>query len=468
MSIMEGYLMPHPPVLIPEIGKGKENECEKTLRALNTIGRRIETLKPKTIVFISPHGPVFSDGIGISYMETLNGSFKNFGSPNISFEKENNLSLVDDIVKSAVSQGIAMAKIDKEFAAEYDFSTELDHGVLVPLYFINKYYQKFKIINITYGLLSRPELYKFGMCLKDSINKFNEDVIIVGSGDLSHKLKSSGPYEFSPAGAAFDEKIMKYLENGDFLNMLKMDSELIDAAGECGYRSLNILAGTFDRNRVEGINLSYEGPFGVGYGVVQFKPIKNEEILSIYGEIDNYRKLAIQAIREKEDVYVKFARKVIENYILKTELPEIDESLPGEMLKVIAGVFVSIKSNGGLRGCMGTISPTTTSVAKEITANAIKASTEDPRFDPIEPYELDDLIISVDILKPAEKISSIDELDVKRFGIIVTSDYKRALLLPNLDGINTVEEQLEIVLRKAGISKKEEYEMERFEVIRHE
>lgn len=468
MSILEGYLMPHPPVLIPEVGQGKENECKATLVALNKVGERIAELKPKTIVFISPHGPVFSDGIAISSMESLKGSFGVFGSPEVSFQENNNILLVDEIVKSAGIEDIVVAKVDKKFAKEYGFSDELDHGVLVPLYFINKYYRNYNIVNITYGLLSRPELYKFGMCLKKSINNLNTDAIIVASGDLSHKLKNSGPYEYNQAGPKFDKAIMEYLENGDFLNMLKMDSSLVEDAGECGFRSLNILAGTFDPKKVEGRKLSYEGPFGVGYGVVQFKPLQEKNETSIYELINNHRKLTLESIRLKEGPFVKFARKVIENYILKREIPEIDKTLPEEMLNERSGVFVSIKSNGGLRGCIGTIAPTTTSIAKEIVANAIKASTEDPRFEPIEADELDDLLISVDILKPAEKINSKEELDVKRYGVIVSSGYKRGLLLPNLEGINTIEEQLEIVLRKAGIKEEEEYDMERFEVIRHE
>jgi len=172
-------------------------------------------------------------------------------------------------------------------------------------------------------------------------------------------------------------------------------------------------------------------------------------------------------IRSNEDPYVKLARKTIEKYVLEGEIQEIDEGLPEEMLKEISGVFVSIKSNGGLRGCIGTIAPTTTSIAKEIVANAIKASTEDPRFNPIEDYELDNLIISVDVLRPAEKVHSVDELDTEKYGVIVTSGYKRGLLLPNLDGVDTVKDQLDIVLRKAGIESTEPYEIERFEVIRH-
>ena len=132
-----------------------------------------------------------------------------------------------------------------------------------------------------------------------------------------------------------------------------------------------------------------------------------------------------------------------------------------------AGVFVSIKEEGRLRGCIGTIQAVQESVAQEIIDNAVSASTRDPRFQPIEEDELDKLTISVDVLGDMEKISSPEELDVKRYGVVVTKGYKRGLLLPNLDGVDTVEEQLAIAKRKAGIKEQEEVSLERFEVVRH-
>ncbi|MBQ2641562.1 MAG: AMMECR1 domain-containing protein, partial [Lachnospiraceae bacterium] len=121
------------------------------------------------------------------------------------------------------------------------------------------------------------------------------------------------------------------------------------------------------------------------------------------------------------------------------------------------------------RGCIGTISPTCSCIAEEIARNAVSASTQDPRFPAIRPEELDDLEISVDVLGETEHISSLDELDVKRYGVIVTKGIRRGLLLPNLDGVDTVEDQIDIALRKAGLAPDTEgYELERFEVVRHE
>lgn len=168
-----------------------------------------------------------------------------------------------------------------------------------------------------------------------------------------------------------------------------------------------------------------------------------------------------------EDAYVRLARKTIEEYIQNGKKISVPDGLPDEMYTDRAGVFVSIKENGNLRGCIGTIQAVQSSVAEEIVHNAISASTRDPRFSPIEPHELDKLTISVDVLGDAEIIASPDELDVKRYGVIVTKGYRRGLLLPNLEGVDTVENQVAIAKSKAGIGEYEQVELERFEVVRH-
>ena len=145
----------------------------------------------------------------------------------------------------------------------------------------------------------------------------------------------------------------------------------------------------------------------------------------------------------------------------------LPEDLPEELLKTRAGAFVSIHKHGRLRGCIGTIMPTTDCLAKEIIRNAVSASTRDPRFDPIRPDELKWLEISVDVLGKPEKIRSIDELDVKRYGVIVSCGRKRGLLLPDLEGVDNPRQQVAIAMQKGGIREDENYELQRFEVVRH-
>lgn len=163
--------------------------------------------------------------------------------------------------------------------------------------------------------------------------------------------------------------------------------------------------------------------------------------------------------------YVKLARQTITEYIKKGKVLSLPSPLPEEFNKQ-AGVFVSLKKAGQLRGCIGTYSPTQPNLAREIIHNAISASTRDPRFPPVTPDELDQIKISVDILSEPTKIETIDQLDPRRYGVIVTSSYKRGLLLPDLEGVDTVEEQLDIAKQKADIRSGEKIEIMRFEVQR--
>ena len=172
-------------------------------------------------------------------------------------------------------------------------------------------------------------------------------------------------------------------------------------------------------------------------------------------------------IRNSEDQYVKLARSALEAYVADKKTLKIPEGLPKEILEGKAGTFVSIKKHGQLRGCIGTTSPTRANIAEEIIYNAISSGTRDPRFNPIEKNELEELVYSVDILKEAEPITDISELDVLKYGVIVRSGFRTGLLLPNLEGVDTPEQQVSISLQKAGIKPDEKYSMERFEVIRH-
>ena len=186
--------------------------------------------------------------------------------------------------------------------------------------------------------------------------------------------------------------------------------------------------------------------------------------------------MAIQ--NKQEDPYVQLARSTIEEYVQTGRTIRVPQNLPKEMYQDRAGVFVSIKIKGKnrgesksallLRGCIGTIQPVQDSIAEEIIQNAVSAAVKDPRFAPITPEELDRLVISVDVLGGMEQVHSEEELEVKRYGVVVTKGYRRGLLLPNLEGVDTIEEQVAIARQKAGIGEMEEgVTLERFEVVRH-
>lgn len=459
------YIMPHPPVLIPEIGKGDSESLSDTAGGCLKIAEEIKNLQPDTIIVITPHGPVFRDAVAIYDDYHANGSFEDFGAPDVEFNFDINMDITKRIIKKADVEGIPVARINTDTSRQYNIDCRIDHGALVPLYFVLKKYSMFKLVHITYGMLPKMNLFKFGTLIKEAVEESNCNAAIIASGDLSHKLSVSGPYGFSHEGPVFDKKIIKLLEDGDALNIFSLDKKMVNGAAQCGLRSFYIMLGAMDGLKYKGEKLSYEGPYGVGYGVMKFNfKLSNEG--SIYDKLENHIAGKIKNERKSGDLYVRLARESLESYVKMGRYIKMPDYVTPDMLKSSNGVFVSLKKDGDLRGCIGTIYPAHKNTAEEIIRNAVEAGENDPRFYPVEDNELDEIEYSVDVLM-APSPCTFDDLDPKRYGVIVRCGMKSGLLLPDLEGVDKKEEQVAIALKKAGISKSENYTIEKFEVIRH-
>jgi len=468
MTILAGYLMPHPPVVIPAVGREQSKLVAATARSMDEVGRQIASLEPEVIVVISPHGPLFSDAITIRGENSLEGNLSDFGASEIHIKKNNARSLVQSLADRAAENNLPAVIFDHVLARRFDVSVDLDHGVLVPLSFVESHYSNYELMEITYGLLSTDELYRFGQLLSACIDDLGIRAVIIASGDLSHKLKDSGPYHFDARGPKFDTWVVEAFQNNDLIKVVTADEALCEGAGECGKKSLDIMIGALDGLEVTSKVLSYEGPFGVGYGVVSLTDPKPSDEAKRFEEV--VRSVISRRVtrRNGEDNFVKLARLSIEAYVREQKRIKIPEALKvAELEGPSKGVFVSIKSSGGLRGCIGTTIGTQRTLAEEIIHNAIQAATEDPRFPEIEPWELDYLTISVDVLSKGELVSGIEALNPKTYGVIVESGFRRGLLLPDLEGIDTAEDQIRIALNKAGIKEHESYRIHRFTVERH-
>jgi len=462
MPLIGTFIVPHPPLLIKEIGRGQEFKVKKTIGAYEKVAYRIKDLKPDIIILTTPHSVLYSDYIHISPGKSARGDFKEFGEKSVSMEVDYDIEFVRKLTLLAEKKNIPAGTLGEK-------NKNLDHGTMVPLYFINRNYNDYKLVRISISRLSALDHYKFGKCIAQLASESDKNILIVASGDLSHMLKDEGPYGYAEEGVIFDREVTKAISNGDFLSLLNFDEDFCDAAGECGLRSFIIMAGALDGKEIKSELLSYEGPFGVGYAVAAFTIIGEDENRH-FDDIFEFNEVKrLNSLKEEEDDYVRLARLTLENYVIKHKKFKITEDLKleKELLEKRAGVFVSLKMDGKLRGCIGTISPTTSSIADEIIQNAISSGLEDPRFYPVSEDELSKLEYSVDVLGEAEKIESMDELDPKSYGVIVSLGNKRGLLLPNLEGVNTSLEQVNIALQKAGILPNEKYSLERFEVVRH-
>lgn len=460
MGIQAAFVVPHPPLIVSEIGKGQERAIQKTMDAYGEVARRIREFQPETIIMISSHQVMYANYFHISPGEKARGDFGRFQAGQVRFEVS-----YDEELTAALGSLAAQRKLPAGTEGEVD--KELDHGTMVPLYFVNQFWKKYRLVRIGLSGLSLMKHYELGQCIQEAAIQCRRKAVVIASGDLSHKLKAEGPYGFQKEGPEYDSRVMYALERGAFGELLEFPEELCNKAGECGHRAIVMMAGALDRREVIARRLSYEGTFGVGYGICEYLVQGENTERNFKEKHEEKERERVKEEKERQDVYVSLARRTIEHYACTQEVLEVPEGLPEEMYSTCAGVFVSIKENGSLRGCIGTIQPSESSLAREIIYNAVSASSRDPRFSPVEPEELDRLTITVDVLGEVEKAESWKDLDVKRYGVIVSNENGRGLLLPNLEGVDTVQEQIAIAKQKAGIGEQEEIQLERFQVVRH-
>lgn len=461
-------LAPHPPLLIPEIGSRRDLDAvRQTTSAMKRLAAIVRDARPEVVVVISPHSPLFEDAVAIHAANPLEGDFSMFMAGQVSLSFENDLALAREIARRAGAMGVATLLLDERERHAYRVEGRLDHGVLVPMHFVVEAGVSVPIVAMGMALLPREKLYAFGTAVAQAVKELGRRAVVIASGDMSHRLTRGAPAGYDPRGAEFDERIVELLRAGDVEGILSLDGSLVDRAGECGYRSLVMALGTLDRRAFESEVLSYEGPFGVGYAVAVLRPGEEAEERGLLEKLMAGRRKAMLRTREGESPLVRLARRAVEEYTRDRRVIEPPDDLPEEM-RGRAGVFCSIKKAGQLRGCIGTVRPTTRTIAEEIIRNAIAAATDDPRFVPVGLHELDDLVYSVDVLTPAERISSIDELDPKVYGVIVKKGARSGLLLPDLEGIDDAREQVAIAKRKAGIPQgDEDVELFRFRVKRY-
>ncbi|ADG81222.1 AmmeMemoRadiSam system protein A [Thermincola potens] len=465
-KIVFGGIVPHPPIMVPEVGRGEEKKVSSTLAAMGQFAKTLADTGPDLVVIISPHGSVFSDGVAINGASVLKGSLSRFGAPKVSLEYVNDLEFAGLVVSEAEAGGITAIIMDRELAGNYRVSVELDHGVVVPMYFVDRAGIRLPMVMVSMSMLPPVELYKFGIALQKAAVKSDRKVAVIASGDLSHRLTPDAPAGYAPEGKILDKKIVQAIKDFDVPGLVSLDPNLAEKGGECGWRSIIMMLGSLDGYEIHSEVLSYEGPFGVGYMVAVLVPGEASEKRKMLPQMVAEREKMINDRRANESAYVRLARETLEQYVREGKIPGVPDPLPEDMRKR-AGVFVSIKKHGQLRGCIGTILPTTENLAQEIINNAISAGTRDPRFAPVREEELDELVYSVDVLKEPEPVDDMSQLDPYRYGVIVRKGHRTGLLLPNLEGIDTVEEQVAIARQKAGIGPDEPVELERFEVVRY-
>lgn len=465
-NITGRFILPHPPIAVPEIGGDQAKKLIQTLDGFTAVGRRIAALKPGTILILTPHGPDFTDHFYVPDTRRVSGDLAAFGAKKILLGFDNDTALGKKLAQDAAAEHLSLGPVDHKTMKHYGLTYDLDHGVIVPLYFINHFYHDYRLLPIATAGLSGKECYRLGTVIRRCVEKTNGDVVVIASGNLSHRLRDNGAYRYDDAGAVFDEKIQALLKNGDGYGLLDFDPKLKEKASQCCFNAILTLAGTADQNEFSTEILSYEGPFGIGYLSGEIKLAKEKE--SALTEYLSDAAKCNGARIAKETPPQRLARTALREYLVNGKEAGVPDWVDTGLCRRKGGVFVSIKKDGQLRGCLGSTKATQPNLAAEIMAQAMAAGTKDPHFAPVQREEMDELDFAVDLLSAPEEITDRSLLDPQKYGVIVENHGRSGVLLPDLDGIDSVEEQLRIAREKAGIHPWRTIKIKRFSVIRYE
>lgn len=254
-------IVPHPPILIPNVGKDNLKKLKKTVSAFDILEEDLNAADPDTIILISPHGEMHADTFTINTNQNYKANFKNFGDFGTHMEFKSDLQLINEL-KSRNETKMPLQLISEE---------TIDHGCSVPLYYLTRKQKKVRVVPINYSFLGYRKHLEFGEALKDAVLSLDKRYAVIASGDLSHRLTMQAPAGFSPNAKEFDKKLIQLLKKKSVDSVLNIDPALIEEAGECGLRSILVLLGVIQDMNYDFQVLSYEAPFGVGYLVGEFK-----------------------------------------------------------------------------------------------------------------------------------------------------------------------------------------------------
>ena len=496
-SIVFSGIAPHPPIMVPEVGRESIAEVRGSIDAMAELTSRLIESGAETVVLISPHAPLEPYAFVAYRGARVTGDFANFRAPAVHFDVSIDEELLAAISNAAGSDGYEVASLA---------SRHLDHGTAVPLYFLYHNGWIGDVVGLGYSFLSNEDHLRFGSCIGKAINQLGRSVAIIASGDLSHRLKPDAPAGYNPSAYIFDSEVVDALRCNCPDRIINIDQDLRRLAGECGYRSMLVAIGATRELPLDCEVLHYEAPFGVGYLVAQLTAKSNAlnhrtayssqrthdstlpeldsgtayssqrthdstlpelDSGTAYGSQRTTDSTAPKSLHHGSAALPSLARAAVEAYVLDDIQLDPPPATSG-LLAARAACFVSLKTlDGQLRGCIGTIEPVKDTLAEELIANAINAATRDPRFSPVKPDELQNLRFSVDVLSAPEP-ATFDELDPMVYGVIVEDDSgsHRGLLLPDLEGVDTVTKQVEIAARKGGIPPETPMRFWRFRVNR--
>ena len=428
-GFVAGALVAHPPILLAEVGGAQSERVRATADAMRELDGILSTVDATLAVVVSPHSPSSMTSLPVRRAAHAAGDLSRFRAPQVRVAAQVDVALAAALVVDGQRAGFSLTWAEE---------TELDHGVVVPLHALPRTMADKRCIFLGVSGWPLSRFVEFGAWLQGRLR--DRSAILIASGDLSHRLTPDAPYGFRPEGPRFDRLVIDALRAHAWEQIESLDPDLVEDAGECGLRPLAILLGAGRAANLNSRVLSYEGPFGVGYPVVAFTASAAANIV-----------LDIQTL----------GRQAIDTYLRTRKLMDPPEPIPIE-LKAPSAVFVTLRKEGELRGCVGSVRPTEATAAHEVIRYAVASAVRDPRFDPVRLDEVSALTIKVQLLDMPEPVTDIAKLDPHTYGIIVRRGDRQALLLPDIEGIDTPEQQVLAVCQKAGIDRYAPLELQRF------
>jgi AmmeMemoRadiSam system protein A len=439
MSIACAALMCHAPIVIPVIAGADAHGCKRTTQAMQEIARTLVQHAPGLIVLISPHAPRRPRSVGLVFDASLFGDFARFGHAEVSL-----------CLRGAPTQAERVALHAKaEQVATHAFQgADLDHGSMVPLFFLHEAGYRGRVLLASLPYPGSELEARFGRALDAAALESEERWAVLASGDMSHRLTRSAPAGFEPRAREFDRSFVRAIDRGDLRAAVSPDPELVELAAEDVLQATAVAAASV-RYRAQGTRvIAYEAPFGVGYleALLFSQPVPTEQ----------------HEASRLPAALIQIALDAIAHAL--ADLPFSPPSLEPPW-QAARPLFVTLRAaDGELRGCIGRTEPRHASLAAEVADCAVGAATRDFRMPSVRLEELHSLQVEISLLYGLEPVQGSADLDPARFGIVVEHGAQRGVLLPDVEGIESATEQLQVALRKAGIADSAPYRVRRFAV----
>ncbi len=255
---MQVVLCPHPPIIVPDVGKSELSKTKKTVHAMKTLSSEIVQSKPDTIILVTPHSVLNKTHFSFYLDPNISGNLAKFNAPNAKLNFNLDAEFISNLVEIVHKTKIKITAIEK--------NTTLDHGSFVPLYYLQKAGYKGDVVVFNYSGLGRDEHIRFGELIKQAmLEQPEKNFVFVASGDLSHKLKPEAPAGYNEHAQEFDNIIIDSIKSGNYNKIIEISDGMRETAGECGYNSLMVALGVLDCKPINPKVISYEAPYGVGY-----------------------------------------------------------------------------------------------------------------------------------------------------------------------------------------------------------